>query len=227
MDITSYNLCLKTMESALSNPLTKVISPKISDYSKMTKSKLTLEIIKSKLEENKYKSFQEWAAYVRSMFSEQIKLVGSTTPLGLSLETIFQGIKEKLADHSVDFDNVPNAEAISINRILTQLNDIIQIIPENLTDIFPLPNLDDEEMFRFENESVPKPNYNENDLTEITHDINLLSTDEDMNKLIHIVKTCEFITPQDDGSVTLNLTAMSPFTISVIKSQLRKLAQPK
>lgn len=219
MDISSRCMCQTIFNNIINLPVAHVILPKMDEYSLLTKSKLTVKIIQDKLESDKYENIDACIKDITTLFNELIKVSGPTTPFGLSCQTLLQELQESL-NNSIPKTVYKTPNSISLDRLITHTKELVELIPNSSEKVAPKIDPDDDVVFTFENETIERPKFNEEDFKDIIYQLHNIQSDELMQKVYNCIRTSEYIPASNSSTFTLDITTLSPFAMDNIRRLL-------
>lgn len=221
MDISVRGFCCRTIEKIKSSPIGVYAIPYIDEFSKATKTKLTFKIIEEKLKKSEYLTLQEWYSELRLMLSETAKAAASRTDFGLVCQTLLQLAEDEITEQGFD---VRASDKIPYNkrRITPKIDQVCEFLPnsaENLeSSIADLPLVRS-------NPYTPNrdkyPVFNPDNISDLYRELYRLGTDEEVQSVFRIAKTFEKFQIKKE-IISLDLSKMSPFTLAIIKKQIKK-----
>ena len=221
MDVGEKGFCFRTMETVTKSPIGAFAYRDITKYSEVTKSKLNFDKIYKNLEENKYSSIGEWYTDVKTCLLQILKVIGRTTPFGLVCDTMLQNFNEIMQSRAKalleedDFTKKHNFARLE-NRFEAALTDC----PNSQAELQTKSTVHESTEKRIFTKTEKSPKFGTDEIMDIFGDLAKISTDEEAQK---IFKTSVYYvrqSPPKKGVLSIDLSQVSPFFLSIIKNQL-------
>lgn len=219
MDLRDRIFISARLKSNLNSEFSSYLLKTFKNYDKFIKSKLSLEEILSNLESNRYNSVQQLHTEINRYFNDLLRYIGPDTILGKATLTLKQSI---IKDTSLNQGKNKKYRPCDFQKLMNRINEILGSVPNQYDDIK-----------KSENQSTPKNEIKEVDLTQIEQFLQI--SQEDLRRVYSylaglksdedIVKVTDIISIFDpdyvyQGRASFFVHNLSPFTIILLQNHM-------
>ena len=225
------SLCIEYFNQALRSPLGKALASYFSSIENPLPDEINIFIIKSKLDENKYKTPEEWLGELQHVVQRSILFFGADSEITLALLSIQRTINKSakpllkatiINKHSTEWHE-------SILRFRDILSDYISNCPNDITSFnsFTASSLPPQVIPPRALSTPTKQSSNSIDIYELKDLIQRQISDKDLEHLGNIVSRYEPDFSKVKGLVDCDLKKLSTFTQNLLYEYASKHAAPK
>jgi len=176
-----------------------------------------LDDISSKLDENSFKTPNEWIDHVKNTLNGISQLFGAESEISLCFLTIKQIIEEKA------ISLVYHRSKEEINDVYNQIKGILREFPNNKDEF---SNLLEKQVPLQESKPIDVPEtkkFEEFDLSSMYQKLQILPSDSEVQKVVDIIINYEPSYNHENEVVEFDLSKCQPYTLHLITEYLNKL----